>query len=266
VGPTDGVVLQHWNEALRHGVSVAVTTRHGGLSPDPYDSLNLGLHVGDDPANVVANRERAAIAFGVDLDTTVFAQQVHGTNCTFVDSRHRGRGARAQHDAIDATDVLVTTTSDVVLVILVADCVPVLLVDPEAKVMAAAHAGWRGTAGGVVASALAAMAQRGARPARTIAYMGPAVAPNRYQVGAEVLHALTEAVRPGPLNPEVADPDDATHWHIDLIAANRQQLRLAGLSPGHLFDSGTSTSDGDYFSDRGDRPCGRFALMARLLP
>lgn len=266
MAPTDGVVLHHWNAASRYGVSVAVTTRHGGVSPVPYDSLNLGLHVGDEPANVVANRERAANAFGVELDTTVFAQQVHGTGCTVVDSSDRGRGARGQHDAIVGTDIVVTTSSDVVLVILVADCVPMVLIDPEAKVMAAAHAGWRGTAGGVVDHALAAMARHGARPERTVAYLGPAVAPDRYQVGQEVFDGLAEAVSPGRLDPAVADPDGVHHWRIDLIAANRQQLGLAGLSPDQIFDSGTSTSDGDYFSHRAHRPCGRFALLARLVP
>ena len=264
--PTDDVVLHHWNEAPRYGMSVAVTTRHGGVSPEPYDSLNLGLHVGDDPANVIANRERAAHAFGVDLDTTVFAHQVHGTGCTFVDGGDRGRGARGQHDAIVGTDIMVTTSDDVTLVMLVADCVPMVLIDPEAKVMAAAHAGWRGTADGVAANVVAAMAQRGARPDRTVAYLGPAVSSAHYQVGADVFDGLTAAVRPSSLDPGVAKADGAAHWRVDLIAANRQQLQLAGVPPGHLFDSGTATSHGDYFSDRAARPCGRFALMARLVP
>jgi YfiH family protein len=266
VSPTNAVVLHHWSDSSTYGVAVAITTRHGGISPHPYESLNLGLHVGDEAANVIANRERAARAFGVELDDTVFADQVHGNRCTYVEASHRGRGARDQRDALPATDVLVTTCPDVLLAILVADCVPIMLIDPVAKVLATAHAGWRGTARGVVASALAAMVQRGARADRTVAYMGPAVAPDRYPVGVDVVEGLTEAVHPTPLDPGVARPDGEARWRVDLVEANRQQLRLAGLSPSLVFDCGTSTSSPDYFSDRAARPCGRFALLAQLVP
>ena len=95
--------------------------------------------------------------------------------------------------------------------------------------------------------------------------MGPAVHPDRYQVDAAVHRALTAAVGPHPLHRDVARPDGPGHWVVDLVAANRQQLRLAGVPPAQITDAGTSTSDDDFFSDRAARPCGRFALMAQLL-
>lgn len=264
VGADAAVPLLEWPEGASLGAAVAVTSRHGGLSGGPYESLNLGLHVGDDPSKVVANRERAVGAFGVDLGTVVFAQQVHRAEAAVVGPPEGGRGTRQMEDALASTDILVTTSAEVTLAILVADCVPLALVDPDAGVLAAVHAGWRGTALGAVACALSAMGRLGARPERTAAFLGPAVAPARYQVDEEVHRALSDAVAPHPLRPGVAKDDGPGHWRVDLIAANRQQLELAGVAPGRIFDSGRSTADDDFFSDRAARPCGRFGLLARL--
>jgi len=257
--------LVSWDEGPEHGVDVAVTTRYGGVSRPPYDTLNLGLHVGDRPGDVAVNRAVAAAAFGVGLDTMIFARQVHGATAVLVGPAERGRGSTSEDDAIPDADILVTTSSGVTLAVLVADCVPLALVDPAAPVLAAVHAGWRGTAAGAVTRALAAMAQRGARPDRVRAFLGPAIAPDRYQVSDEVRHALSGAVRLGPLDATVARPDGPGHWLVDLPAANRQQLLEAGVRAAHISASGASTDDDAYFSDRARRPCGRFALLARLL-
>ena len=264
VVPAQGPTLFIWPEAIELGASVAVTQRHGGVSEGPYDSLNLGLHVGDDSARVLANRDTAADTFGVSLAHVVFAEQVHGADVAFVGPPDAGRGSRSMDDAIPSTDILVTTSAEVALIMLVADCVPLALIDPEARVMAVVHAGWRGTAAGAVARALGAMAEAGGRTDRVVAFMGPAVQADRYQVDDVVHRALTGAIAPHPLEPHVAVRQDPGHWHVDLIAANRQQLVLAGVPPAQIFDSGTSTADDDYFSDRAARPCGRFGLLAQL--
>jgi polyphenol oxidase len=257
--------LVFWDDAEDYGSKVAVSTRYGGVSQPPFDTLNLGLHVGDRPGDVAVNRTVAAAAFGVGLDKMIFARQVHGATAVLVDLEEGGRGATTEDDAISDADILVTTSAGVTLAILVADCVPIALVDPAAHVLAAVHAGWRGTAAGAVTRALAAMTKRGAHPDRIRAFLGPAVAPDRYQVSDEVHRALCGAVRRGPLDAAVARPDGAAHWLVDLPAANRQQLREAGVRAGHVFDSGASTDDDAYFSDRAQPPCGRFALLARLL-
>ena len=258
------VPLLPWEGAQSFGVSVAVTTRLGGVSPPPYDTLNLGLHVGDDPDAVVANRQRAAHAFGADLAELLFARQVHGSTVRRVGPAEAGRGATDHADALEGTDALVTTSAGVTLVILVADCVPVALVDRDARVLGVVHAGWRGTAAGAVGAALRAMADAGARPERVRAFLGPAVAPSRYQVGDDVRAALAEAMRPAPLDPIVARPDGPGRWRVDLVAANRQQLEAAGVARTHLDESGITTANPALFSDRAARPCGRFGLLARL--
>lgn len=258
------VPLLRWDQASEHGAAVAVTTRHGGTSATPYDSLNLALHVGDDPGTVVDNRRRAAAAFGVALDTVVFARQVHGATAALVGPDDRGRGTVTEGDAVPGADILVTTSPGVTLAILVADCVPLALVDPEAGVLAVVHAGWRGTAAGAVGHALRVMTDRGADVGRVRAFLGPAVHPDRYQVSEQVVRALSDAVRPSALDAVVARPDGPGHWLVDLIAANRQQLAADGVESGHIIDSGATTSDEAFFSDRVQRPCGRFALLARL--
>ena len=263
--PAAALPLIPWDEAARFGAAVAVTTRYGGVSPPPYGTLNLGLHVGDQPDNVAANRARVAGAFGVGLGTMVFARQVHGAGAVLVGPEDCGRGVATEDDAVPDTDILVTSSPGVTLVMLVADCVPLALVDPTAGVLAAVHAGWRGTAAGAVRAALAAMRDNGARTDRVVAFLGPAVHPARYQVSDEVPRALAQAVRPAPLEPAVARPDGPGHWLVDLDLANRQQLRTEGVRAEHIFRSGATTDDDPYFSDRAQRPCGRFGLLARLL-
>ena len=202
----------------------------------------------------------------------VFARQVHGTTAVLVGPEERGRGTTSEDDAVPGTDILVTTSPGVTLAILVADCVPLALVDPAARVLAAVHAGWRGTAAGAVAAGASAMAEQGARPERVRAFLGPAVAPHRYQVSDEVHRALSDAVRGGPLDPVVARPDGPGHWLVDLPAANRQQLLAAGVPAGHISRSGATTDDAGLLLRPGPtalrqvRPVGAVARCAPVDP
>ena len=194
---------------------------------------------------------------------------MHGATAAFVDRGDRGRGSTVEDDAVPDTDILVTTSPDVTLVILVADCVPLALVDPAAGVLAAVHAGWRGTAAGAVPSALRAMAERGARPDRVRAYLGPAVAPERYQVDAVVQHALADAVRPADLDPTVGARRraGATGWSTS-SRPTASSSSGAASGPEHIWASGVATADEAFFSDRAARPCGQVrpdGAAARLI-
>jgi len=260
---SDGAGLLRWSRGTELGVSVAVTTREGGVSTGPYRSLNLGLHVGDDVDRVLENRARAARAFGVDLVDVIFPAQVHGTATVRVGNAERGRGTTSLESAIEGADALVTTAG-ATLTVLVADCVPLALVDPEAGVLAVVHAGWRGTGGAIVRSTLSVMEHQGARAERTWAFLGPAVAPDLYQVDAVVHRALEGALGPAGLDAHVMAPDGAGHWRCDLVAANIVQLVAGGLDESRIEWCGVATSDGRFFSDRSERPCGRFALLAQL--
>jgi polyphenol oxidase len=279
LGAAGGLRLLTWPALDASAVDAAVTARDGGVSAGPYASLNLSLTVGDDPARVLENRRRLAAALGADPRDFVYARQVHGAGVRIVGAADRGSGAFTVDDAIPDTDALVTTSPDVVLAILTADCVPVVLHDPVAGVLACVHAGWRGTVARVSAAAVAAMASLGSRPSDVIAGLGPAADPARYQVGPDVHHAVTEAfgpaasafIRPGPnVNPgpkASADPTAPRRWLLDLWAANRHVLRQAGLPAAQIHTTTVPTGptgNGHFFSDREARPCGRLALVARL--
>jgi polyphenol oxidase len=261
--------LLTWPALAGSGADAAVTARAGGVSSGPYATLNLSLSVGDDPERVLENRRRLAAAFGAGPGDFVFARQVHGANVRVVGEAERGSGASALANAIPDADALVTTTPGLVLAILTADCVPIVLHDPVARVLACVHAGWRGTVARVCDAAVAAMISLGSRPQDVIAGLGPAAAPSRYQVGADVHQAVTQAFGPDASGFIRPDPGAAGHWLLDLWAANRYVLRESGLPAAqiHVTDIPTGPAGpGDFFSDRTARPCGRLALAARLRP
>jgi purine-nucleoside/S-methyl-5'-thioadenosine phosphorylase / adenosine deaminase len=262
-------------------VEAMVTTRHGGVSAGGYATLNLSFAVGDEAANVRENRRRAAAALGADPADFVFAAQVHGSRAEVVSAADRGRGTLAVGDAVGPADALVTATPGTVLAILVADCVPIILYDPAVHVLACVHAGWRGTVARTAQAALAAMCSLGTRPEDVIAGIGPSVAAGSYQVGEEVAAAardafgeeMVAAARDGSGEQAQALPRPAVtggpgQWLFDLPAANRHVLRAAGVPDGQIHVTATPTGPdpGLFFSHRAERPCGRFALTARLEP
>ena len=260
--------LLTWPALDASGVGAAVTARAGGVSSGPYESLNLSLSVGDDPGCVLENRHRLATAFGAAPGDFVFARQVHGAGVRVVTEADRGSGAFRLDDAVDDTDALVTTSPEVVLAILTADCVPIVLHDPVAGVLACVHAGWRGTVAGVTAATLAVMQGLGTCPSDVVAGIGPAVGADRYQVGPDVHQAVTRSFGPAAAQFIHPDPSAPGRWLLDLQAANRHALRQAGV-PGariHATDIPTGPVPGHFFSDRAARPCGRLALAARLRP
>jgi polyphenol oxidase len=279
--------LLTWPALEASGADAVVTARSGGVSPGPYATLNLSLSVGDDPARVLENRRRLAVGLDASPSDFVFARQVHGAGVRVVGRADRGSGAFTLDDAIDETDALVTTSPGVVLAVLTADCVPIVLHDPVAGVLACVHAGWRGTVARVSAAAIAVMESLGSRPSGVVAGVGPAASPARYQVGTDVYQAVTAAF--GAAATAFIRPDSVPErWLLDLWAANHLILREAGVPAAqiHVTDLPTGPIDplasyrpvdpvtpgdpvdparhGYFFSDRAARPCGRLALAAQL--
>ncbi|SEN69210.1 peptidoglycan editing factor PgeF [Actinacidiphila rubida] len=232
------------------GAHFAFTDRWGGVSAVPYDSLNLGGAVGDDPAAVHANRARAAEALGRDPQRVVWMNQVHGRDVAVADGPW-GDGP------VPAVDALVTTRGDVTLAVLTADCVPVLLADPVAGVAAAAHAGRPGLVAGVVPAAVEAMTARGARPDRITALLGPSVCGKCYEVPA----ALREEVAA-----VVPEAFATTGWGtpaVDVGAGVRAQLAHAGVRVADAPSVCTLESP-DHFSYRRESVTGRLASYVWL--
>jgi len=167
------------------GVRHAFFTRQGGVSEGVFDSLNVGLGSGDDPLCVAENRHRAGRALGQDGAALLTAYQIHSAITVTVDASFDGERPWA--------DAIVTQTPGLVCGSLAADCAPVLIADPEARIVAAVHAGWRGALAGVVGSAIDAMVWLGGDPARMSAAVGPCIGPASYEVGLEFLDAFVEA-------------------------------------------------------------------------
>jgi polyphenol oxidase len=259
-----GLAVLTWPVFEPLPVEAIVTTRHGGVSAGRYATLNLSFAVGDEAANVHENRGRASAALGTGLGAFVFADQVHGRRAEIVSAADRGRGTLAAGDAVGPADALVTAEPGTVLAILVADCVPIVLYDPAAHVLACVHAGWRGTVAQVAQAALAVMRSLGTRPRDVIAGIGPSIAPGSYQVGEEVAGAARDAF--GQRARALLQPAGPGRWLFDLPAANRHALRTAGVpdSQIHLAAAPTGPDPGLFFSHRAERPCGRFALAAKL--
>ena len=247
-------------------VTAVVSTRHGGVSSGPYGRLNLGGHVGDDPAAVTKNRGRLAAALGVGRLTV--ADQRHTATVAVVGDALAGRGHDGAEDAaaaFPATDALITNRPGAALAILVADCAPVVLFDPVRRAVAVVHSGRAGTLRGVVPKTVEAMAAAfGSVPGDLLAGIGPAIGAGSYEIGAaEAAEVISVFGRQTPL----LRPARPGHALFDLTGAVRRQLRLAGLPDASVHDMAvdTRTSTGDFFSDRAARPCGRFAAVA-LLP
>jgi polyphenol oxidase len=251
-----------------NGMTAVVSTRHGGVSAGPYDSLNLGGHVGDDPDAVAENRRRLAAALGVDRLT--FADQRHTDRVAIVTPDVAGRGHDGAADAtaaFPATDAMITNLPGTALAILVADCAPVVLYDPVRRAVGVAHSGRAGTLLGITAKTVEAMTSAfGSAPADLLIGIGPAIGAANYEIGdaeaAEVMAAF------GPAGTRLLTQNRPGHALFDLAGAIRRQLNAAGVPAGNVHDlaTDTRTSTDDFFSDRAARPCGRFAAIARLNP
>jgi polyphenol oxidase len=227
-----------------------VTTRAGGQSRPPFDSFNLGYGVGDDRQAVAANRKRLADELGLEPDRLVWMEQVHGRNAVVVD------GPR---DPVEVTDAIVTAVPRLAMVALVADCVPVLLADPEAGVVGAVHAGRVGARVGVVPAALEAMHKAGASVDRVEVLLGPSVCGECYEVPA-AMQADVEGHLPGSACRTRKDTPG-----LDLRAGLWRQLADAGVAKIGI-DPRCTVEDQSLFSHRRNGTTGRLAALIWIEP
>lgn len=219
-------------------LAAAESTRHGGVSAPPYASLNLGLYTGDDPAAVRENRRRFFAALGFTPEQTAGARQVHGDHIRYVEDP-------GQYEGYDA---LITDRPGLLLTVTVADCAPVLVFDPRQGAVAAIHAGWRGTAAGIVDKTMRELTNRfGSRPVDCYAYIGTCIDECSYEVDADVADHFPR--------PYKRWDGDRHKFFLDLKGANRSQLLEAGVPAAQIGISSFSTvSDNrDYFSHRREK-------------
>lgn len=224
-----------------HGIRHGFFTREGGVSEDHYASLNCGSFSHDDPDLVIENREIAAGALGMTGDQLCTARQEHGSTVVFVTRPWLPGQA-------PAADGMVTNRHGLALGILTADCVPILLADPAARVIGAAHSGWKGLASGVIAEVLRAMVEIGASPARIRAVIGPAIEQRSYEVGAELREHFLDIK---PEDHEFFAPGvDDDSFQFDLKGCAAERLKAGGVQEIELIGIDTYDAEDRFYSYR----------------
>ena len=245
---------------VRHGV----TGRIAGLTPA---EANIGYGAPRDKDAAWIERKRWSHAAGIDPLAISTVHQVHGRGVIQVDANDRGRGGPLGSISLGQADALMTNSPGVAVMTLHADCLPIILVDPDALAVCAIHSGWRGTVADVPGAAVAALVEQfGAAPERIVALIGPGIRSCCYEVGDEVIASWREMAGD---DAEFAIASGPRRWHLDLPDANRWLLLRAGIKPEHIDDLALCTRcHGDrWFSHRGQGPeTGRFAAMVGIAP
>ncbi|MDQ3248361.1 MAG: peptidoglycan editing factor PgeF [Chloroflexota bacterium] len=256
----NGVITYTFDSLAQLPLHVHVSTRHGGVSPAPWNTLNFSVQRGDTPERVLQNRTRLADALGIAVDAQVRCHQVHGTGVAKVD-----QGDANQWQT--GVDSLVTDTVNLPLALVFADCVPVLLYDPQHHALGVCHAGWRGTLNGAAAATLWAMqAAYDTDPAALLACIGPSIGPQSYAVGQDVVDLAHVKLNNADQLFSYPNGQDQNP-HFDLWQANVNQLCEAGVPLTHIEVSGIDTAQNthDFFSHRAEKgQCGLFSMVAWL--
>ena len=234
----------------------AISTRRGGVSPAPFDTLNLSRHVGDDAANVATNLKRLHTALALDATMTVEASQAQADRVAVVDARQRGT-------CIADVDALVTNAPSVPLLLRYADCVPIFFFDPIHRAIGVAHAGWRGTIMHIAAKAAQTIFDKfGTRPRDLIACLAPSIGPCCYRVGEDVI-AQIRAAFDNTDDLLIAQPGGGIHF--DLWQANAQQLRALGVAQIEIAQICTAHHTDEFYSWRAEREkTGRFGAIIAI--
>lgn len=246
----EGFFVPEW--PVPANVRAVITTRRGGFSDGPWRSFNMGVHVDDDQAHVSANRHHLRQAIGLAPEQIHWMEQVHGTRLVRVPPM----------ETCPVADAAWTDLPGNACVVMTADCLPVLLCDSQGRRVAAAHAGWRGLAAGVLEKTVDAFPD----PSDVLAYLGPAIGPEAYEVGDEVRESFMAADPAAescfkPASPE--SPSGRT-WYADLYGLARQRLSAAGVGQVFGGDFCTFRDAADFYSYRRDGKTGRTASLIWL--
>ncbi len=246
------LIVPSWPGGAPAGIGAAMSTRAGGASRPPWQALNLGVAVGDDAAAVTENRRRFARALGA---RPVWLRQVHGTQVLRL-----AADTPAMPD--EPADAAWTTEPGIACTVQVADCLPVLLAARDGRAVAAAHAGWRGLAAGVLEATVAALRDgAGVAPGALQAWLGPCIGPAAFEVGAEVLAGFGRSAEPVDQPGFRWSPraDGSARWRADLAALARERLAAVGVAAVATHGGCTVGDASDFFSFRRDGVTGRMA-------
>lgn len=263
---TGPIPLHRFTSLSRHpSIEHFISTRHGGVSSPPYESLNLGLHVGDAASCVITNREKLFTSVGIPLSQVVIPLQTHGNNVAVIKENQGGNGAYSRDTAIADTDALITDKPNLCLAILVADCVPLLMYDPVRNAIAAVHAGRLGLQREIIIRTIRKMHDEfGSNPADIWVGIGPSISPEQYEIGETEVHVTKQAL---PYADQIIGQSPSGNPTFNLWKTTNIQLEIAGVVLNHIehMQICTRTHCDTFFSDRSQRPTGRFAACIMIV-
>lgn len=228
-----------------------ITTRHGGVSEGNYASFNLGAYCGDQPENVSENRKRLCDILSITPSCLFVPHQTHDTKNRIIDESFLSADKASQINKLEGIDALITAIPGICIAVTTADCVPLIIYDPKKQVVAAIHAGWRGTVNSIASKTIESMTCLfGVDPADLLVGIAPSIGQKAFEVGQEVVDAFSvtgiDTTSICCYNKESGKP------HIDLVEINRQQLIKSGVNSEHIERSGicTHTMNTDFYSAR----------------
>jgi len=239
------------------GIYHALFTRHGGISPSPWNSLNFGASVGDDFQRVMQNREKALAVLQLKPESVYDTFQIHSTEIVLTD---RPLNPNVSHIKADA---IITNKPNVTLMMRFADCVPILLFDPVNRVIGISHAGWIGTVNKIAGKTVLQMKQNyGTNPKHVLAAIGPSIGPDHYSIGSDVLEKVQSSF--GEKSKQLII-DNHGKSYFDLWKANQVVLNEVGVTEIEVSGICTSCNLNDWFSHRGELgKTGRFGVVIGL--
>lgn len=251
------------NLLREHFILVAFTSRRGGVSRAPYDSLNLAFQTGDKSTNIIKNRKRLCQTLNLSLTSLTTAQQIHSNSVAIVTEDEVGCGAFDYQTALSKTDALITNLFRVPLVLFCADCLPIAIVDPKKRAVGIIHAGWKGGLEGIAVEAILSLKRTyGSKESDLLAFMGPSIGQCCYEIGKRIAQEFQDKF-PSSLS------QINGRWHLDLKRINYEQLISSGIPAENIYwtIACTSCQDALFFSHRrAKEKTGRQAGLVALIP
>lgn len=231
------ITIPSW---LEQGVDIAFSSRLGGVSADPFASLNLGLHVGDIQEKVLENRRRIMSVFNQDINRMVCCRQIHGSQVAIISSQNRGCGSIALEDSLDGIDGMVTDLKGLYMATFYADCIPVFIFDPVKKCIGMAHSGWKGTMSRIAVKTVKILEQEfGCSPKNMEAFIGPGIGPCCFEIQAELAANATAEFSEFR---DIIIKEKNGRYTWDLQRTIQQMLAASGLNPDNIIRASLCTS------------------------
>lgn len=244
------------------GLAAGMTTKHGGASRGDYETLNLGLHVGDELSAVCSNRSKVSELVNFPLNTWVGAEQTHGIHLKKISNADRGKGSNSYENSIKDTDGFYTNEEGILLSLCFADCVPLFFIAPESRMIGIAHAGWKGTVGQIAKEMIIAWGREGINPQQISVVIGPSICEKCYIVDKHVINLVENTLVDVEILPYNLIDDG--QYSLDLREVNKHILMKSGVPDSNiLMTRYCSSCDDEFFSHRRDQ--GRTGRMLSFI-